>query len=181
MKQLMLISGFIFLPNLAIDKEVLSSFAAKIRNPFSYDLGIKTITSPDRNAEIIVCCHGYGHSNALVDVIHSYGITSHHLIGFNFPDHSLNPKTFDHSKSSFGTIQELLPLLYVLHHLTKLACGNKIHLYGFSAGGGAVINSLATLLTTTYDHELASLGISPQDKQNILSALRRGVIFLNCP
>jgi alpha-beta hydrolase superfamily lysophospholipase len=87
----------------------------------------------------------------------------------------------DHNKSAYGTPQEILPLLYLLK---RCACDLKlksINLYGFSAGGGAIINVLSALNTTKYDIYLKPLGISTKDKKEIIDALQNGSIILDCP
>lgn len=166
---------------LCVKPPTLASFTAQIKNPFTHNLGIKTKISDHKNAQIIVCCHGYGHNNNLIDVLHANGITNHHLIGFNFPDHNFDPAIYDHTKASFGTIQELLPLLYLVKQLVIDGSNPVIHLYGFSAGGGAVINALMTLHSSVHDNALLSIGISQADKAALLNALSTGYVLLDCP
>ncbi len=57
----------------------------------------------------------------------------------------------------------------------------SVSLYGFSAGGGAIINALAVLNTSTYDQQLAYIGITLEHKKAIITALEKGYIILDCP
>jgi hypothetical protein len=151
------------------------------QSPFDYDLGIKIVTCKKPSSAVTICCHGYGGDNSIVDVINSYNIFSGHLLGFNFPDFAITSRV-DHSKSAYGTPKEILPLLYILKRCVCDLKHDKINLYGFSAGGGAIINALSALLNNnSIDHELIKLGVKPEHKKHILSALKRGLIVLDCP
>lgn len=150
------------------------------QNPFTYNLGVKIIPSKNTNSEVTICCHGYGHNNQIVDVVHSFNILPGTLIGFNFPDYNITPAR-DHHKVAYGTIHEILPLLYIIKRCIIDLQLPKINLYGFSAGGGAIINALAVLHHTTYEKELQTIGITNHEKTKILAALTRGLIILDCP
>lgn len=151
------------------------------QTPFSYDLHIKHIASKTENNEVTICCHGYGHNYSIVDAVHSYKVLPGHLIGFNFPDHDITSRS-DHHKSVYGTIDEILPLLYLIKYY---ACDLKvpvINLYGFSAGGGAVVNALAIMNQYAYKERLWHVaGISRGLIAHMLAALERGFIVLDCP
>lgn len=149
-------------------------------NPFAYNVGIKILPSKAAGAGVTICCHGYGHSNRLADVLHSYQVFSDHIIGFNFPDYGITPQ-MDHVKSSFGTIHEILPLLYIVKRCVVDLQISRINLYGFSAGGGAIVNALASLNQSSHDEHLKTIGITLHDKKQILDALKSGLIILNCP
>ena len=164
--------------SLAMNKEALQEL--KKENPFPYDLGIKIIPSKSKKAGVMICCHGYGHCNEIADVVHSFKTVHDHIIGFNFPDYGITPE-IDHTKSSFGTIDELLPLLYILKRCVIDLHISTINLYGFSAGGGALVNALVVLNQTNYDKQLETIGISVDAKKDILHALERGLIILDCP
>ncbi len=58
---------------------------------------------------------------------------------------------------------------------------DKINLHGFSAGGAAVVNTLAVLNDPRYDRLLNRIGITANDKKNIIAALQKGVVILECP
>ena len=79
--------------------------------PFSYNIDIKTIPSSSKENIVTICCHGYGGNNSVADLIHSYQIFDHDVVSFNFPDHDIT-KEVDHNQSVYGTIDEILPLLY---------------------------------------------------------------------
>lgn len=150
------------------------------KNPFSYDLGLRVIKDKKNPNQVTICCHGYGHNNEIVDVVDSFDVIKGNLIGFNFPDYNIID-TDDHRTSSFGSIDEILPLLYIIHHYVCTLELPSINLYGFSAGGGAIVNTLAVLNNNLYRQELASIGISKKDTQQMLHALERGHIILECP
>lgn len=149
-------------------------------HPFSYDLGVKVIPSKKKQAHGMLCCHGYGHNNGIADVIHSFNVTKDHLISFNFPDYNIDSES-DHFKATFGSFDEIAPLLYLLKRYVVDLQQDTINLYGFSAGAAAIINALAALNSTTYDKKFKKLGISTENKQQILDALENGLIILDCP
>lgn len=151
------------------------------KHSFSYDLGIRIISSKKEKAAVTICCHGYGHSNAIIDVVHSFGVMPDHLVSFNFPDYDCVAKWYDPKKSTFGSIDELLPLLYVIKICVIDAKLDAINLYGFSAGGGAVVNALAVLNQNTYDDRLAAIGIGADAKKKIIDAIQKGLVILDCP
>lgn len=151
------------------------------KTPFSYDLNVQHILSGAESDAVTICCHGYGHNSSIVSVIDSYHALSGHLIGFNFPDHDITANT-DHNKSVYGTIDEILPLLYLVKYY---ACDLKvsvINLYGFSAGGGAVINALAIMNQYFYKERLWHVaGISRGHIAQMLAAVGSGFVILDCP
>ncbi len=148
-------------------------------HPFSYDLDLKIINNNSAD-EVTVCCHGYGDSNAFVDTVKSYNIFDHALLGFNFPDHHINDSC-DHSSIAYGTIKEILPLLYMLKECVDTYNFSKINLYGFSAGGGAIINALGVLNTYIHSDELLNIGITKEIAEKILGRLQNGLVILECP
>jgi hypothetical protein len=152
----------------------------KKENPFAYDLGVKILPSKHKNAQVMICCHGYGHNNQIGDVVHTSHVVPYHVVSFNFPDHDITDDV-DHAKSSFGTIKEILPLLYILKRCVVDLSLSCINLYGFSAGGGAIVNMLVVLNQANYDTDLQKMGIGPHEKQRILQAIERGLIILDCP
>jgi hypothetical protein len=162
----------------AITQEQLLTL--KNENPFSYNLGIKIIPGKKPSDQVTICCHGYGDSNRIVDVINSFNVLPGHLIGFNFPDYGITAST-DHRKSTFGSINEILPLLYLIKRCVCDLHIPKLNLYGFSAGGGAIVNALAALNTSRFDAQLKAYGITAQDKKEMVRALERGLIVLDCP
>lgn len=149
-------------------------------NPFAYNLGVKIIPSKNENSDVTICCHGYGHNNQIVDVVNSFNVIPGTLVGFNFPDYNITP-AIDHHKAAYGTINEILPIVYLLKRCVCDLQISKINLYGFSAGGGAIINALAVLNQTLYDKNLEEIGILAIDKKKIVAALENGLIILDCP
>lgn len=146
--------------------------------PFDYDLNIVTI--PGTNGRTMVCLHGYGSNFQIAQILKMHKVTDSTLVSFNFPDHDIHLSQ-DHHAVSFGTIQELLPALYVLKQCIIDGGLTELDLYGFSAGGGAVVNVLGVLNTTLYDHELLKIGIGAEEKKQLLSALQNGLVILDVP
>ncbi len=103
------------------------------------------------------------------------------IVSFNFPDYGIREGMFDAEKATFGTIQELLPAIYVLKKCVVEKGLHEIDLYGFSAGGGAAVNVLAVLNTSKYDKALKAHGITLEDKQKILKAIQSGIVILDAP
>lgn len=103
------------------------------------------------------------------------------LISFNFPDHDYSYRAIKSGKTTFGTIEEILPLIYVIKKTVVNDNHQEIDLYGFSAGGGAIINALAVLNTNRYDEALKKIGIFQKEKEQLLQAIQKGVIILDTP
>lgn len=162
-----------------ITAEKLRKIVQEGKAPFSYNLGIKVLPSKQNDASIMVCCHGYGANNQIGDALYSWNVLQDHIVSFNFPDYEL--RNYDPKKSTFGSIKELLPLLYVLKKCVIDGQQEKIALYGFSAGGAAIINMLAVLNHDTYDARLKEIGISADDKKKIKDAVQKGIIILDAP
>jgi pimeloyl-ACP methyl ester carboxylesterase len=162
-------------------KNILPSLRNISNNPFGYDLGIKIIESPDEHAGIMLCFHGYGADSNIVYGVQAARTVTDHLVGINFPDYSLSSRAYNPKTSSFGSINEIRPMLYMLKQLVVDNELSKINLYGFSAGGGAIVNLLAILNTSTHDAELLKIGITAEIKKKIIAALEQGKIILDCP
>lgn len=166
----------------AIDKfELFKILDVKKIQPFDYDLGIEIVANKKSTAGVTICCHGYGSSNHIVEVVDSFQAIPDHLVGFNFPDYDLMHRPYNPAKSAFGSINELLPLLYIIKRCVCDASLSAINLYGFSAGGAAVVNAIAVLNQTLYDQQLAAIGITLEDKKRIITAIENGLIVLDCP
>jgi hypothetical protein len=164
--------------------EALSLFKAldvKKIQPFRYDLGIEVVAHKKSNAGVTICCHGYGGSSHTAEIIDSFKVIPDHIVSFNFPDYDLTNRPYNPLKSSFGSINELLPFLYIIKRCVCDAGLSAINLYGFSAGGAAVVNTLVVLNESAYDEQLASIGITLDDKKRIIAAVQRGIVVLDCP
>lgn len=143
--------------------------------PFAYDLHL-TLT-PGDSSKIMICAHGMGGNYTIANSIN----IDKTLVSFNFPDHDYHTRLIKARKTSFGTIDELLPFLYVIKECVIIDGNNEIDLYGFSAGGGAVVNVLAVLNTSRYDDRLKEIGIEQEEKETILQAIQKGQIILDTP
>ena len=146
---------------------------------FSHDLHLSRIEGNSSHA--MVCCHGMGGSYEIINQVNQYAKIDATLIGFNFPDHSIRIGLFDPRKTRFGTIEEIAPVLYVLKEVVIKEKFEKVSLYGFSAGGGAVINTIAVLNSQVYTPYLKQLGISNKDRKKILTAIQKGNVILDAP
>jgi hypothetical protein len=148
-------------------------------HPFAYDLGLKLISTKTACRDVTICCHGYGHNSQIADVVASFGLEGN-IVGFNFPDYDLGSRV-GYQDRQFGTIEELLPLLYMIKYYASDLNLSTINLYGFSAGGAAVINALVVLHKRLYLSRLQGIGITEQEINRMLNALQNGLIILDCP
>ena len=168
-----------FISLLLLCGALTSLMATPPENPFDYDLHLSTI--PGSNSRTMICCHGYGGNYQIAEKLKSLASIETTLVSFNFPDHDLQNKPYNPLTSAFGTIRELLPLLYVLKKYVIEKEMSAIDLYGRSAGGGALINLLSVLNRSTYDHELEQIGIHATAKEKIIKAIQNGIILLDVP
>lgn len=146
---------------------------------FPYELNLTTI--PGTSNRVMICLHGMGGNYRLANLIKkNVPCMTDSLMSFNFPDHGIY-ESFDPEKTSFGTAQEILPALYVLKKVIIDEGNEAVDLYGLSAGGGAVINILATLNTSKYEKELEGIGLKAAEKRKILDVLSKGTILLDTP
>lgn len=143
-------------------------------HPFDYDLHLTVL--PGSSERTLVCFHGYGCNYEIASLLRPS--TDATLVSFNFPDHDL-----DEGKkgAAFGTIDELLPPLYVLKEVVLNRGLDSVDLYGFSAGGGALINVIGLLNSSIYNTELEKIGIGAEEKKRLLSAIQKGRIILDVP
>ncbi len=156
----------------------LASSKALEKPRFAHDLHLTSL--PGKGKRTIVCLHGYKGDYRIAKQLKRLGVKEN-LVSFNFPDYNLREGKSAAEKTTFGSIQELLPAVYVLKKCVVEKGLDEIDLYGFSAGGGAVVNVLAVLNTSTYDKELKAHGITLEDKKKILSALKKGIVILDAP
>lgn len=150
-------------------------------NPFAYDLGLVLHQGKSDDEDILLCCHGYSGDEKLASILNTYEVISDHLVGFRFPDAGHFALIRPAHLLAYGTIHELLPLLHMMKRIAVDASADRINLYGFSAGGGAIINALTVLVEQRYISELEQIGIGPKESQKILSAVQKGMIILDCP
>jgi hypothetical protein len=144
---------------------------------FGYKMSIELIHESSGSEEVLVACHGFGANKDMGYLVAEQ--VDLPVISFNFPDHDFDHKSDIHA-TSFGTINEYLPLIYLLKALVNKGI-LTIHLYGFSAGGGALIATLAVLATTKYEEELRHIGVQKEYVSAIGRALSRGMVILDAP
>lgn len=147
--------------------------------PFDYDLHLTRLSG--ENAKTMICFHGMGGNYRVAHALKKTTKLAETLVSFNFPDHSLKEGAYDPYKTTFGTIQELLPAIYVLKQVIVVEGNEEVNLYGFSAGGGAIINVLAILNSSRYDSFLTDINVTLKDKQKMLEVIQRGYIILDAP
>lgn len=155
-------------------------FAETEAHPFDYDLHPYSL--PGNNQRTMICFHGYGHNYKIAETLKEIYHPETTLVSFNFPEHDITQgRQYNPDTASFGTINELLPALYVMKQTVLDQKLESIDLYGFSAGGGAVINVIAVLNGVAYDSELKKIGIGLEEKKKLLSAIQKGIIVLDAP
>lgn len=176
-----LLSFFLTLPLCGVEIETLKHVLYQSSPPFNYPLDIKIYPGKSSNEDVILCCHGYGADSSTAGVIASYHPVPDCLIGFNFPDYNITSRKMPLEQMTYGTIDELLPAVYLLKKIVIDVGVNKISLYGFSAGGAAVVNLIALLNTSPNSQAFHSINVSETDIQKILSALQKGIILLDAP
>lgn len=132
---------------------------------------------PGKNPRIMILAHGMGANYKIYESVD----VDQTLVSFNFPDHDMFERGIPYDNTTFGTFNELIPLLMALKKYIIEEGNQEIDLYGFSAGGGAIINALAALNTQFVDESLKQLGISQEDKIKMLKAIQKGVIILDVP
>lgn len=179
---LMCVLGMVAVAECADAQQLRSLFVnSSTQNPFHYNMSITILPSHNQNADVMLLLHGYGSDNSIASILQSYGHLSNHLIAFNFPDFRIEDRGYNLSKSVYGSIDEILPVIYMLNKLVVEGKHDKVNLYGFSAGGGALINTLTILNTDQYDQPLLSIGVGEQQKKQILAAIQNGWILLDAP
>lgn len=147
--------------------------------PFNYDLQIKILPGEKTESDVMICMHGMGGDSSLCGIMRANPAISYHLVAFNFPDHGSRSDSIP--STSFGSFDEIAPALFVLKKSIVDGGADRVHLYGFSAGGGAIINILAVLNSNFYDPALSKLGIGEAEKKKILQSIQLGSVLLEVP
>ncbi len=154
-----------------------------LQHPFKHDLHLTKIPSKTSKgaSSVMLCFHGMGGDYRIVEYVNQYSGIDTNFFSFNFPDYGIKLGSFQPEDTHMGSVDEILPALYVLKQAVIVDKFRKVSLYGFSAGGGVIINTLTALNTTSADERLKEIGIGPKEKKKIISALRNGVILLDAP
>lgn len=183
MKTLCLALLLLSFPLKGLDFERLSQIAlqANQNTPFDYALNASAYQGRSKDEEVLLVLHGYGASFRTGEELNRYRVLPQHILSFNFPDYGNAPDTKKPEETAFGTVNEILPVAYLLKVLLIDNGLEKVHLYGFSAGGGALINTIAALNGRTCDKALSRIGINAPEKQQLLAALQRSRIILDRP
>jgi hypothetical protein len=150
------------------------------QSPFDYDLHLFSI--PGTSQRVMICFHGYGDNYEIAVSLKNLKGIEATLVSFNFPEYDIKQgRKYDYTKATFGTFDELLPALYVMKQVVLDQGRDSIDLYGFSAGGGALINVIGVLNTSIYDDKLKEVGIGTLEKEKLLTAIQRGLVILDTP
>ncbi len=148
--------------------------------PFDYDLHLFSV--PGKSNRVMICFHGYGDNYEVSLSLKNLECVESTLISFNFPEYDITQgRKYNPNNATFGTIDELLPALYVMKQIVLDQGVESIDLYGFSAGGGALINAIGVLNSAMYEAELKKIGIGGAEKKKLLAAIQKGVVVLDTP
>ena len=158
---------------------VACSNSTPTKPPFSYDLHLCSTDESDERA--VICFHGFGGDCQMSRTVTPFFKEKASVISFNFPDYGKRSDSLNPEETYFGTIDEILPALYVLKQTIIDKGFSQVCLYGFSAGAAALINCISVLNTSIYDVELKSIGIRKKEKREILDILQQGDIVLDTP
>lgn len=145
--------------------------------PFDYDLHLTSLAGKGKRT--MICFHGYGANYEIIHYLKKYVDAT--VIGFNFPDHDIGDREYSAEEMTFGTIDELLPALYVMKKSVLDQNLEAVDLYGFSAGGAVAVNVIGVLNTTEYDERLKEIGIGAAEKKRLIAAIQRGLVILDAP
>jgi len=147
----------------------------KVEEVFSADYVLKGSSDDE---DVMLCLHGFGMDETIACFVHDTKMAPYHLVGFNFPDWGDEIDITKPEQLCFGTIAELKPAILRLHSLVTNLHAERIHLYGFSAGGGAAVNLLSVLRCHRFQKEL---GLTADEMDAIYAAIERGTVVLDCP
>lgn len=142
---------------------------------FQHDLHLSY--TPGKSSKVMILAHGMGGNYKIAGSVN----VENSLISFNFPDYDYGRRIKEADQTTYGTINELLPFLYVIKKCVLIDGHQEVDLYGFSAGGGAIINVISVLNTTRHDESLQKIGIFQNEKEKMLQAIQKGVIILDTP
>ncbi len=172
--------SFLRLAVLCVVSLVFSSCSdSKRKAPFTYDLHLSCEEGAKDTA--IICFHGFGGDYRVAHSVIPFVKDKASVVSFNFPDFGKRSGFLDQSQTYFGTIDEILPALYVMKQSIIDKGFQRVCLYGFSAGGAALVNCLAVLNSHTYDLELRNIGIKSAEKKKMLKVIQQGDIILDTP
>lgn len=161
-----------------VDASILQRNLQSCASPFDYSLNVTVYPSKNPSAGVTVCLHGSRADYSTGDFLSK--CVDENVVSFNFPEAG-QPVGAERRTSTRGTINEVLPAIYVLKQTMVAGNLNSMNIYGFSAGAGTLVNVLAVLNRNDYDSELAAIGVSESDKKAILQALQNGYVIIDCP
>ncbi len=144
----------------------------------NYDLNIKVQAPIKDDAGVMICCHGLGGDSSIINALDPIDMM---LVGFNFPDAGEAVSERDPNETTFGSIDEITPLLHLMKICVIDGEQESLCLYGFSAGGGAIVNTLAVLHHYRFPERLEQLEITPENARKILQAVEKGYVILHAP
>lgn len=155
----------------------IQTLNAQAEKLLGYNPSSELIQDTRDRSHVMITCHGCG---ANKQIGHSVAPNvAMPVLTFNFPDHDID-ENFDVYTSTFGTFDEYVPLIYLLKACVTSGI-STISLYGFSAGGGAIITTLSILNNPAYTDKLTRIGVGKEEVEVILQAISRGTILLDAP
>lgn len=187
-------SGFLLQLNAAEQEARLCPIALFQQKLVSINVDAKKIIGHNPKIEVIgkhdtsdvaLFCHGWGGNKYEANVWQ--GIQKP-IITFNFAD-AVPKMILKLHKSNFGQLPDVITMLYVLNQWKNVLkesgtfTKSRITLIGYSRGGATVVNALNVLHNRdkAHDKALKKIGITEQDRGELLQLIQQGELILHCP
>ncbi len=143
------------------------------------DTNPKTVVNHNRPT---IYLHGWGDTKQSAKLLKAFcDVLPGDLITFNFRDNGVLLPKFGYS--NLGQLPDVLSTIYVIKWTRDNLNVQEVDLFGYSRGGATLLNTVAVLndKNGTYDKDLASIGITQEDRKSLLSMIQRGCHVLDCP
>ncbi len=187
-RNLLIVVSLLMIESACMTKNI-GQFNSRAHQVLGYNPALKLINPAKNMTEITVTCHGYGANNEIGEYVAQHITTPILTFNFNHTLGSFDTSTGDYQTieaylnkhaAVYGTLNEYLIVIFMLRSALELGA-KKINLYGYSAGGGAIINALAVLNDSKYASDLQSIGVTAATVESIKQALSSGLIILDVP
>ncbi len=157
------------------------------RTLLNYTLGIEHIIDADPTKVVdhtrpTVYLHGWGDTKNSAKLIKANcDVLPGDIVTFNFRDAGVILAKWRYS--NLGQLPDVLSALYAIKWTKDNTGAKAIDLFGYSRGGATLLNTLAVLNDDSgaYDADLQRIGITAQERSEILTLLQRGCHVLDCP
>ncbi len=152
-----------------------------------YKLQIEHIIDSDPKTVVnhtrpTIYLHGWGDTKQSAKLLKAFcDVLPGDVITFNFRDNGvILPKL---GYSNLGQLPDVLSTIYVIKWTRDNLGVKEVDLFGYSRGGATLLNTIAVLNDKNgrYDTELASIGITQQDRKELLLMIQKGCHVLDCP